>query len=365
MSRCIEPGRLQIVRSILKSILLGLLLTAVDEGSLIGQEKSADSPVTTLRIYENLVQVPVVVLGPTFEFMRPFAARRFYVSLDSGPPFQATHVRFEGDDPIALSILIDLNAYDVDVTDLGHAIAHLAPRSLQSRDRVSIYALRHCEMWHVAKDAAPALNVLGEKVSNIKQDWPGGWKKQQTEDCRHRVMLLDGLTQVIGNASTMPGRRVVLVLSDGKDAGSKRNWVDVKEFATSTAVTVFGLRETHAATDGFFFPDRDPESAFRVLCESSGGLVFSSTVTSLRYKLNDFMELLRKRYIVEFPRPDDIETGRHTIEVTISKSNPFIRSSGITVPTADPETLSDPNTIRTDPAHAPTVGKRKPLAVPQ
>jgi hypothetical protein len=42
--------------------------------------------------------------------MKPVAANRFSVSLDGGPQFRATYVRLERDDPISLSILIDVSA---------------------------------------------------------------------------------------------------------------------------------------------------------------------------------------------------------------------------------------------------------------
>ena len=65
--------------------------------------------VRTLHVYENLLQVPVLVLRPDRDHIpKPIDADRFSVSLDAGPWFPATHVRREGDDPISLSILLDV-----------------------------------------------------------------------------------------------------------------------------------------------------------------------------------------------------------------------------------------------------------------
>ena len=366
MPRCFEPGlRLQSLRQILNATLLILVLVVTKPGRLSGQVDTTNNSVTTLRVFENLIQIPVVVLGPTFELTRPIPSNRFYVSLDSGPPFRATHVRLEGDDPIALSILIDLSTDEDFAMSLGQAIARLTRASLQNQDRVSIYALRHCEMWQAGQSEAPQPGALGKRVGSLKQDWPGGWKKRLEANCQHKVLLLGALAQVIHGSSKLPGRRVVLALSDGTDVGSKRGWAEVGSLAAASGAAVFGLKSAEFQADAFSDVNRGLESPFRTLCESSGGLVFTSTSFSLRERLNDFMELLRKRYIVEFPRPEDIESGKHSIQVTISRSNAFIRSAGISVPIADPAVLADPNTLRTDPGHAPTVGKRKPMATPQ
>jgi hypothetical protein len=51
--------------------------------------------------------------------------------------------------------------------------------------------------------------------------------------------------------------------------------------------------------------------------------------------------------------------------VTIDKSDAFIRSSGITVPIADPAVLADPMTVPSDPSRTPEYGSRRILTAPQ
>ncbi|HMH14466.1 MAG TPA: hypothetical protein VK578_15305 [Edaphobacter sp.] len=81
-----------------------------------------DEPIKTLHVYTNLLQVPTVVVGPHGEqIKKPIEEKRFSVSIDSGPWFRATHVRLEGDDPISLSILLDVGwgCCGVDAEDWG------------------------------------------------------------------------------------------------------------------------------------------------------------------------------------------------------------------------------------------------------
>ena len=60
---------------------------------------------TTLHVYTNLIQIPVMVLGQNRERLKSESTpSRFSVSIDGGPWFAATHVRREGDDPLELGI---------------------------------------------------------------------------------------------------------------------------------------------------------------------------------------------------------------------------------------------------------------------
>jgi hypothetical protein len=47
------------------------------------------------------------------------------------------------------------------------------------------------------------------------------------------------------------------------------------------------------------------------------------------------------------------------MQITIEKSNAFIRPSGIGVPVYDPAVLKDPTTVPLDPSSSPQLGKRR------
>ena len=101
-----------------------------------------DTGISTLHVYETLIQIPVLVLDPLGTPLEPIDPRRFAISIDSGPRFRPSYVRLEGNDPISLSILLDARGPEDDLLPkIDAAIAGLAPLSLQARDQVSVYAL--------------------------------------------------------------------------------------------------------------------------------------------------------------------------------------------------------------------------------
>ena len=61
-----------------------------------------DAGIPTLHVYENLIQIPVLVLDPLGAPLELIDPRRFAISIDSGPRFRPMYVRPEGDDPISL-----------------------------------------------------------------------------------------------------------------------------------------------------------------------------------------------------------------------------------------------------------------------
>jgi len=71
------------------------LALAISTALLYGQS----APPLTFHAYANLLQIPVLVLSPSFKPLPLLSGSRFAISLDAGPRFRPTHVRLEGDDP--------------------------------------------------------------------------------------------------------------------------------------------------------------------------------------------------------------------------------------------------------------------------
>jgi hypothetical protein len=330
------------------------------EDALVAQDKTM-----TLHVYADLIQIPVLVLSPAHERISPIAAERFSVSVDGGPEFRATHVRQEGDDPISLSILLDVSGPQTELMPkIDRAIAGLAPLSLQPRDRVSIYVLG-CLLTRSLKDVSAERESLERGVDTaLRQGWTDRGHDRHGADCQQRVDLWDALAYLTGTMHDLPGRRVVLAVTDGKDQGSARTWREMTTYAQGMGVAIFGLSYTP------YVPRRSQRpglssSLFASVCELTGGMTFTANDGDMAAKLRWFTTILRERYIVEFPRPSNSTAGQHILTVLIEKSNAFIRAAGISFPLRDPSVLADPTTVPSDPSHEPELGTHHVLPVPQ
>jgi hypothetical protein len=363
-------------------LVLAAIIAALSGTALTAQivSAAADGGVPTLHVYTNLVQVPTLVLTTNQDLIdKPIAENRFSVSIDSGRWFRATHVRREGEDPISLSILLDVSGDSADLMPkMEDALGKLVPLSLHSRDRVSVYAL-DCSLRRSLNDA-PANNLLLKTaVGAALEPWTQHKRNKPGKGCELKGHLWDGLGAVALALSELPGRRVILVVTDGRDTGSKTSWDTVRYFAQMKGIAIFALKfapgslgiESIGRGRGGYLPGGGRSSAVErpliSVCELSGGVVMRmSERADLSKSLERFVTMLRERYIIEFPRPGNSTAGEHDLEVKIDKGvYIIIRPSGVSVPLPDPALATDPTTIQMGPSETPEEGKRKVMNKPQ
>ena len=318
--------------------------------------ENASSP--TLHVYTNLVQIPTLVLGRDHKPIAQIDERRFFVSLDGGPKLRATHARLEGDDPILLTILIDLSPSNPwAMLEPGEAIANLASLSLHTKDEVSIYALG-CELIHFGDPGATDSASLTRQVDLVLQQSQSLDERDAKGRCGNRLYLWDSLATIVQQMSKRPGRRVILAVTDGVDRGSRNSWNALRDFAQTRSVAIFGLIPPEELRVNNITQNEVP---FNEVCQLSGGILLPTSAKDLGKQLAWAVTLIRGRYIVEFPRPVTTVGAHHSMDITISRSHAFIRPTGAGVPTVDPAILNDPTTVPSDLSRTPQLGNRKIL----
>jgi VWFA-related protein len=343
-----------------KTLLLTFaILSGLDVRSAVAQESTP----YTLHVYTNLAQQPVMVLDQDNKPLLPFTREQFSLSLDHGPPFHPTHMRMEGDDPISLAVLLDVSGSADDLMKVAEdAIAGLAPWSLTPRDHVAIFAF-DCTLSQ-PNTAVPAnIEALKTDVREAVH-YPGvHGSKSAARSCYRSTRLWDSLMMVTHSISAMPGRRVILAITDGLDHDSKATWNDVRENAAASSISIFGIRADTAVLQPFGSNGyRSWENRFQLLCNGSGGLVLQASPKTLPKTLQHVIELLRSRYILEYPRPSNATSGLHLVEIKVPNREAVILAPGVTIVLASGQELHDPNTIPPDLSKAPILGTRKPMS---
>jgi hypothetical protein len=353
--------------------LLLLLLASATASQLIAQSTPpappSDDPGYTLHVYVNLLQIPTLVLSPSFSPLPPINLDRFNISLDSGPRFHPTHIRLEGDDPIDLAILLDLSgsAYDLQPA-LRRSILAFSNQSLQPHDHVSIFAIDCVLVGTInnipATDSDRIAHALDAAISFPLLHGAG----QSAPHCANSIHLWNALGTVAQSLGTMPGRRVLLVVSNGHDQKSPVHWNDLRRYAASRSIALFGLYPipeptllVHALNFHLMLSTEDP---FNQLCQLTGGLVLFTSPSEVPSNLKRTIDYVRGRYILEFPRPDAGDGRDHNIDVTLTKTDALVRPAGISYPPADPSIAKDPTTLPSPPSPA-VFGSRHPLNPPQ
>ncbi|QMV17814.1 hypothetical protein GOB94_03200 [Granulicella sp. 5B5] len=326
-----------------------------------------------LHVYANLVQVPALILNGDLRPVSGLAKDHIFIRLDSGPAFHPTKMHIEGDEPISLAVLVDASGGEKRLlARLAEDAAKAAEASLTARDRISMFAvdctLVRVGQWAPATDDNMRLMVHAALSSSVLHG--GG----NTPKCEHSVHLWDAAAQVVRALSNQPGRKVLLLISSGRDRKSTNTWNALKEYATNQSVAIFGLRDLihfygdtgyqgHAVMEaGFYFNNRSVgENVYLALCEGTGGIILTTPANQLAGSMENIVALVRARYILEFPRPDDFTPGKHAIDVTVPSAANYITTAGVTLPLPDAGRESDPTTVPSAPSPA-VMGKRRVLS---
>jgi len=323
-------------------------------------------PIATLHVYMDLIQVPVLVLDYDLQRLKPIDPSRFSVSLDSGPQFRPKHVRQEGDDPITLGILLDPNSEPDLMPQIGAAISALAPGSLQSRDHVTIFAL-DCSLRQPLSDVPADAATLKDGADRALDLWIARRKAKHPPPCQNPMQLWDAMALAMKDLAQLPGRRVLIAMTNGFDGGSSMPWADLKEFAQLRSIAVFGVKSNSPGMPAMMgsrkSPDASHEDPFSAICQLSGGAILRADYFAVDRGLAHIMTLVRERYIIEFARARNDSPGHHTIDIKIAKnSDAYIRPAGVTILMAPKEVTEDPSTIPRDTTDAPVIGDRKILS---
>jgi hypothetical protein len=324
------------------------------------QAPRAGSPaMPTLHVYVNLEQVPTLVLSSKHTQIKKLDPSDLRLSVNSGPLFKPTHVRLEGEDPISLAILVDATEPKLgSATEIANEIATLGDSSLHPQDHVSVYAMECSSLVRTAAGLPfnPALfRRAVEDSLEPSRDQPAGGSLKAP--CKPRLPLWDSLTYVAHDLSRQPGWRVILVMTDGKDEGSENIWSDTRHLAQISSVAIFGILPSDTVIGR--------EDPFDQICQLTGGVETFANHKSIHSKLAWIMQMVRGRYIVEYPRSDDLGPGLYRFDVLLQGHKAYVRPTGISVPAADPRTLADPAMVPSDPTLAPIPGNRKVLILPK
>lgn len=315
---------------------------------LAQDQPQAQEPVHTLRVFANLIQIATLVLDSRGQPVEEATHPKFVVRIDNGKPFAPAHVRLEGEDPLSLTVLLDASGLDSDLLhEMPFSLPSLLPSGLQPRDHVSLYAL-DCKLVRTLDDVPADKSTLKAGIEQALRA-PGLHGGKSTGACAKTLPLLDTLALLTQQLGRLPGRRVILLVSHGFDRGSTHGWPFLGEFAKQNGVSLFGISTLtpHAVSRVSVGLNPAPEYdvMFEAVCRTTGGLVVSATERTLAGRLADFSRMLRGRYIVQFPRPDNMSAGNHLLTIEVAGHHYLIVTAGALVPVEDPHLKDDPTVV--------------------
>ncbi len=308
-----------------------LLITIRSASSLSAQESSRpagdNAAPYTLHLYARLVELPTIIL-PRPRHSTPLDPQQVNIAIDAGRSFHPVSLRLEGNDPLSIAILLDLTDNRSKLLPaLSQNFSAWLTHSLKPQDKLSIYSL-DCDLMQAAENQPPVPTLLQPALDRAIAPSLEHAKKSRSP-CPKAVGLRDSIYFLMERQSEIPGRHVLIVLTDGVDQKGVISWPELASAATLHAVTLFALTTPSPMLYQW-------AGDLNNLAQHSGGFFFSTTPAHLPAAMASFVQLLRTRYILQFPMPPHLGGGIHHVDVTLTKIEATIRPSGITVPLPNP-----------------------------
>jgi hypothetical protein len=313
----------------------------------------------------------MLALNTSYKSLPPISSKDVDIRLDAGPVFHPTKMHIEGEEPIALAIVLDASGDQKNLLrTLPDSAEAMATSSLRSHDRLTLYAV-DCKIIRSSLNFPVGPLLLHSAVSRALSA-PNLHEGKDQGRCGRSLRLWDTAALALKALAQQPGRRVLIIVSAGDDHKSVLSWNMLRNYADDNSIAIFGLRDLeHFAGDsgtqlhvheaGVYYSDKaQDEDHYRELCQATGGLILTTPASQLTASLERLIAMMRGRYILEFPRAANATAGRHTVDVSLPYQLAYIVTSGTTVDMPDEALDKDPTTVHTAPSPA-IMGTRRVL----
>ena len=157
-------------------------------------------------------------------------------------------------------------------------------------------------------------------------------------DFGYPTRLYDAVNQSMGQLKGIPGRKVVLVFTDGDDNASKFGSGDVTDRGRIEDVMVYSIGLENRYFDGQRWTISSPDRGLRRLSEETGGGFFLLKKTDeLSTTFTRVAQELHSQYVLGFS-PQNLDGKVHKLEVRLKKPGNTARARKSYVATSEPMT---------------------------
>ena len=233
----------------------------------------------------------------------PDLEERDFEVLDNGKPVPLSSF-IRDVQPISVVVALDTSGSMTPSLSLAKLAAEAFVLRLLPNDRARIMSFDDRVRW------GPEFTSDRDRIIDfLRHDVPYG----------NSTVLWDGLYQAVGELRAEAARKVVLVLSDGEDYGSRLDGDDVLEAAQQYHAMVYsiGLRNYIRTGPGGSLQATNPDRFLRKLSEQTGGGFFMlSRATELNSTFSKVADELHRQYILAIS-PPVLDGKLHELQVRV------------------------------------------------
>jgi VWFA-related protein len=310
----------------------------------VAQEKQTDAPI---KVQTTLVSVPVIVSDRLGRYIAGLKSADFTLYQDRVA--QPISVFDTTEEPLNVALLIDTSKSTLPVLDDIKSAGVKFLKELRPQDRAMVVSADYDV--HVLSQLTSDRKALEKAVKHARTGEEIG------------TVLRDAVDEIIGGSfKRVDGRKAIILLTDGKDVGSRiREQALLDEAAESGAMIYTVFFETGYLRRGWIDattfprrrvwigPNRFPPPArprpneqrrqrvgmrneqaigfLEKLADVSAGRYYSSEASDLKKTFSLIAEELRHQYRLGFyPDNSKIDGNRHTLKVEVATPDAIVRA---------------------------------------
>ena len=276
-----------------------------------------------------LVNVPASVTDSRGVHISGLKKEDFRLYEDGSP--QSISVFAASEEPVNVALLLDTSKSTITVLERIKKAARSFLGSMRPRDRALIIAFdRDVRLLSPLSDDQKELD---ETIKGVK---PGDYVGTRLRDA-----VLDVTASRFKN---IPGRKAIILLSDGQDFGSRASVAGLLASVAESGVLIYSVFykvDVRALSRELFgvpvpgqlqdsiWQQREREAAafLQELSELSAGRFMPSEISHLNRTFAQIMEELRHQYVLGFyPEMSKLDGTLHTLSVAVQREGAVVRA---------------------------------------
>ena len=280
------------------------------------------------QVESALVTVPVVVRDAQGRFVNGLPPGSFKLFEDGRQAPVSLFLTSE--DPIQIALLIDTSRSATTVLKKIKKVAGQFLRQMRSRD-LAMVASFDSEV-HVLCPLSSDARELKEAINQAK---PGGSYTRMRDAIREIVQ---------GRSRSITGRKAIILLTDGRDQGSRMSARDLLHTVASSNMPIYSIfykvdpRELMKELFGIpprfggageSWKEQEKEAAQYLdeISDLSAGRLYASDIKDLDRVFRQISDELRSQYLLGFyPEKSKLDGSEHTLVVSVSVPDTVVRS---------------------------------------
>lgn len=265
-----------------------------------------------LSVDVNLVTVTATVTDATAHPVSDLSKEDFAI-LEDGVPQEVTLFEPETHVPLALALMVDASLSTAkDLRFEKESAARFIAEMLEDRDRMAVYAF---------SDAVRSLADFTNSVDSLQRALHAITPESGTA-------LYDAIVRGSRDVGRRPGRKVLILVTDGDDTTSENDFHAALAAAQRAEVLLYAVVIRPIRSEAG--RNIRGEHALIQLAEGTGGRVFfPDRVEELDQIFPVINRELRAQYLLGYyPKPNPAASNFRRIEVRVKRANLFVRHRG-------------------------------------